>query len=148
MKLYKALKLKKKVIGEVAKLNSQISSRNSYLVGSLNSEKYNIRGLENELTEKVKYLVSLKCAINNANRGIQDKIYWLSEYKSIIQLWNGLDVTEGMQLSGYPDRVAKEYKVQIDEKERDEKIKNIQNTIDLLQEEVDVYNHTTELSIE
>lgn len=147
MKLYKALKLKKKIVGEVAKLHSQILSRNSYLVGSLNAEKYNIRELETELTEKVAYLVSLKCAINDGNKGIQDKIYWLSEYKSIIQLWSGLNVIEGMQLMGYSDKDAREYKVQIDEKERDNKVKNIQDTIDSIQEEIDVYNHTIELSI-
>ena len=45
MKLYKALKLRKKLIGEIAQLKSKIQQKNSYMVGSLNPEKYNVEAL-------------------------------------------------------------------------------------------------------
>ena len=49
MKLYKALKLKKKLIGEITKLKQMIKDKNSYMTGSLNGEKFDVPALYAEL---------------------------------------------------------------------------------------------------
>ena len=74
MKLHKALKLRKKLVGDIARLKIQIQTKNSYSEGSLNAEKYNVNTLYLELQEKINQLIGLKYAINEANREIQANI--------------------------------------------------------------------------
>ena len=144
MKLYKALKLRKQLIGEITKLKEQISEKNSYLVGSHNGEKYSVDEAYNELLSKIEKLTGLKYAINEANREIQSKIYILSEYKALIVFWNGVSVVEGAQTSGYAE-VLREYKVQYDENKRNQIVKEYQKKVDALQEELDTFNYTTDI---
>jgi uncharacterized coiled-coil DUF342 family protein len=145
MKLHKALKLRKKLTGDISRLKAQIQTKNSYLAGSVNAEKYNVPKLYSELLKKVDELVGLKFAINEANREIQSKIYVLSENKALIAFWNETSVQEGTQLIGYSNQLAQEYKVQIDEEKRNEMIKELQTKVDSLQEEIDTFNYTTDI---
>ena len=144
MKLYKALKLRKGLVGEITKLKQQIKEKNSYLIGSLNGEKFDVNKLYSELQEKINNLVGLKFAINEANSEIQSKIYVLSENKALIAFWNEVSVVEGMESKGYSDTL-REYKVQVDESLRNEMVKALQTKVDALQEEIDKYNYTTDI---
>ena len=56
MKLHKALKLRKKLVGDIARLKVQIQTKNSYSEGSLNAEKYNVNALYLQLQEKINQL--------------------------------------------------------------------------------------------
>jgi hypothetical protein len=145
MRLHKALKLRKKLVGEITDLKNQIQSKNSFLDGSLNPEKYNVEKLYADLLAKVNELVALKFVINEANREIQSKIYTLSEYKALIAFWNSVSVVEGSQIVGYSNSTITEYKVQVDEEKRTKLVKEFQEKVDALQEEIDVYNYTTEI---
>jgi hypothetical protein len=144
MKLYKALKLRKNLVGEIAKLKNQIKERNSYLEGSKNGEKFNVGEAYEELLSKVEELTGLKFVINEANREIQAKIYLLAEYKALIAFWNEVSVVEGSQVIGYGDKVQN-YVVQIDEAERNKLVEGFQKKVDALQDEIDEYNFTTEI---
>ena len=144
MKLYKALKLRKSLVGEISKLKTQIKEKNSHLVGSKNAERYDLKMAYNQLQDKVSELVGLKYAINEANREIQGKIYLLGEFKALISFLSELDVTEGSKSIGYSD-VVREYGVHINETERDERIAEFQKKVDAIQEEIDIFNHTTEI---
>lgn len=144
MKLYKALKLRKKLVGEVVKLKQQIQNKNSYTVGSLDPEKFNVNKIYVELQAKIDELVSLKYVINEANREIQSKIYSLSELKALLVFWNGVDVTEGVITSTYSEKSV-EHKAQIDEIKRNEIVNEFQKKIDTLQEDIDTYNYTTDI---
>jgi len=144
MKLYKALKTRKSLVGEITKLKEQIKQKNSHLVGSKNAEKFDVKMAYNELYNKTNDLVGLKYAINEANREIQAKIYMLGEYKALISFLNELNVSEGTQAVGYTD-VVREYAVHIDEENRNEMVKDFQRRVDAIQEEIDVFNHTTEI---
>jgi hypothetical protein len=146
MKLYKALKLKKKIIGEIAKLKEQIAFKNSYLDGSLNAETFNASEAYETLEKKIETLVNLKIAINEGNKEIQALIYSLSEYKSLLSFWNNLNTTEGIT----PNRFSSDhntivYKTHFNEKKAEEMIVFHQNKIDVIQDEIDVYNHNTEI---
>jgi hypothetical protein len=145
MRLHKALKLRKKLVGEITDLKNQIQSKNSFLDGSLNPEKYNVEKLYTDLLAKINELVALKFVINEANREIQSKIYTLSEYKALIAFWNSVSVVEGSQIVGYSNSTITEYKVQVDEEKRTKLVKEFQEKVDALQEEIDVYNYTTEI---
>lgn len=144
MKLYKALKLRKSLIGEITKLKQQIKDKNSYLEGSKNGEKFNVHQAYNELLKKIEELTALKFVINEANREIQSKIYVLGEYKALIAFLNEVSVVEGTQVIGYSDKVQN-YVVQINEAERNELVKEFQKRVDALQEELDEFNFTTEI---
>jgi hypothetical protein len=143
MKLYKALKLKKSLLGEISKLKEQIRSKNSYLEGSVNTEKYSVEVLYAKLWKKIDTLINLKIAINEANHDIQAIIYKLSEYKALIAFWNEVPVTEGIQAISYAEAL-RNYKVQFDEKKVSELVNEFQKRVDALQEEIDMYNYTTE----
>jgi hypothetical protein len=144
MNLSKALKLKKGLTGEIAKLKKQIEEKNSYLVGSQNGEKFKIEILYDELLKKIDELTGLKFAINEANREIQSKIYVLSEYKALISFWNEVSVAEGVHTVGYGNDL-REYKVQFDEAKRNGIVKEFQKRVDAIQDEIDAYNFTTEI---
>lgn len=146
MKLQKALKLRKKLIGEISQLKSQIQSKNSYMVGSLNSEKYNVPKLYEELLNKIDELTGLKFVINEANREIQSKIYVMAEYKALIAFWNGVSTVEGTHEGGrFGSEALREYAVQVDEETRNKYVKEFQTRVDSLQEEIDTYNYTTDI---
>jgi hypothetical protein len=145
MKLYKALKLRKGLIGEINKLKEQIKEKNSYLVGSKNGEKFNVEELYVELLAKIDELTNLKFIINEANKEIQSQIYVLGEYKALIVFWKEVSVAEGVQtINSYTDKLA-EYSVQIDEAKRDGFLKEFQKRVDAIQEEIDTFNYTTEI---
>ena len=144
MKLYKALKLKKNLIGEITKLKQQIKEKNSYLEGSKNGEKFDVKLKYEELLSKIDELTGLKFIINEANREIQAKIFVLSEYKALIAFWNEVSVVEGTQVAGYSDKVQN-YVVQVDETKRNELVKEFQKRVDAIQEELDGYNFNTEI---
>ena len=145
MKLQKALKLRKKLVGDIARLKVQIQTKNSFTEGSLNAEKYNVNTLYLLLQEKINQLIGLKYAINEANREIQANIYTISEYKALIAFWNEVPVKEGTQIVGYSDGTTINYLVQIDEAKRNEMVAEFQIKVDALQEEIDTFNYTTDI---
>jgi hypothetical protein len=145
MKLYKALKLRKKLVGEVAKIKMQIQTKNSYTVGSVDPEKFDVNKIYAELQAKINELVGLKYVINEANRPIQEQIYKLSELKALLSFWNSVSVVEGTQTMGYSEVKTVEYKAQVDEIKRDEMVKEFQKKVDAIQEEIDTYNYTTDI---
>jgi len=144
MKLYKALKLRKSLIGEITKLKTQIKEKNSYLKGSKNGEKFSVETAYLELLDKIKELTSLKYIINEANREIQAQIYLLGEYKALIAFLNEVSVVEGSQVIGYSDNVQN-YVAQFDEEKRNLLVKSFQTKVDAIQEELDEYNFNTEI---
>ena len=144
MKLYKALKLRKSLIGEITKIKQQIKEKNSYLEGSKNGEKFNVETAYEILLSKIQELTGLKFVINEANREIQAKIYLIGEYKALITFWNEVNVLEGSQAVGYSDKIQN-YIVQVDEEKRNELVKQFQLRVDAIQEELDEYNFNTEI---
>ena len=144
MKLYKALKLRKNLVGEITKLKQQIKEKNSYLEGSKNGEKFSVEEAYKELMSKIEELTSLKFVINEANREIQAQIYLLGEYKALISFLNEMSVVEGTQVSGYSDKITT-YVVQFDEEKRNGIVRKFQTIVDAIQEELDEYNFNTEI---
>ena len=144
MKLYKALKVRKNLIGEITKLKHQIKEKNSYLEGSKNGENFDAEKAYELLLSKIQELTSLKFIINEANREIQAKIYLLGEYKALISFWNEVSVVDGTQVAGYSDKVLT-YSVNFTESTKEERINEYQKKVDAIQEELDEYNFSTDI---
>lgn len=144
MKLSQALKEKKRLAAEIAHLRNQIQSKNSYMQGAKVKEKFPVPDMVEELNQKVQEMVNLKIAINEANKEIQASIYLLSEYKALMAFWSGLPVAEGPR-ENYNDNII-EYECQIDEIEKLKRVKEYQEKADRLQDEIDLYNFTTEVA--
>lgn len=149
MKLSKALKVKKSLIGEITKLKRQIAKNNSFLVGSKNGENFKAKEKKVELMKKISELTNLKYIINEANAEIQAEIYMLSEYKALVAFWQGVNVTEGkVEGGGFHSTGISEYDVHFNEGKKDEIIKEYQVKVDALQDKIDFYNFTTEILID
>ncbi len=144
MKLNKALKLKKKITGEIANLKSSIQNKNSYIDGTIKPENYDVNDIYLELLRKIEDLTSLKYAINEANREIQSKIYLIGEYKGLINFWKDVNVNEGTFPNNYGGQPTT-YITQVDEKTRDGMVKQFQTQIDSLQDEIDSFNYNTDI---
>ena len=148
MKLHKALKDKKKLTGEISKLKTQIEVKNCYNEGTVDPEKFDVKKLYDELLNKTGELVKLKLSINECNKVIQERIFLLSEYKSLIAWWSGVCTLEGEHVTGsYGEKILRKYRSQIDEVSKEKIIKGLQERVDIIQEELDIYNYTTEVSM-
>jgi hypothetical protein len=147
MKIQKALKLKKKLAGEINKLQSQIRDKNSYAVGTVNLSLYNVQEMLVKLENKTSELINLKMRIYDGNRPIQERIFKIAEIKSQISFLQTVSCLEGEQLSGYGirDNVVRVYSAQISEADRDNLIELLQNELDSLQEQIDAFNYTTDI---
>lgn len=145
MKLYKALKLKNKLVGEINKLQQNIQHKNSFVVDSL--QNYNVLEMIQTLESKKTKLINLKLAINEANQDIQKEIYLLSEIKSTINFYQSLNTSKGKQYSDYSRETVLEYTCWVDELEKDNKIKELEDTLESIQELIDSHNYTKEIEV-
>lgn len=145
MKLSKALKEKKRLAAEIARIKSLILSKNSYIEGANVPQKFSVEELFAELQKKVQELVNLKIVINEANKEIQSSIFLLGEYKALVSFFNSLNVSEGPQESYRTEQMVN-YCVQFDEVKKNELVKEFQEKADHLQDQIDTYNYTTEVA--
>lgn len=145
MKLYKALKLRKRLIGDITNLKKLIAEKNSYLEGAINDQRSDVNGMYDTLLQKIDELTALKYIINEANREIQAKIYVISEYKALIKFMSDLNVNEGMtKLARFTDATA-QHQVHINEEQRDSIVKLYQIKVDAIQDEIDEFNYATDI---
>lgn len=147
MKLIKALKLKKRLASNINKLQDLINKKNSYLKeNSTTKTEYPTKELCKTLEKTVNKLIILKIAINDANTGIQGKIYELGECKSLMIFFRELNTKTGT-VQNYTN-IIQTWITQITEKEAEELFLNYQNIADKLQDEIDAYNHMTTINFE
>ena len=143
MKLAKALKLKNKKLKEYKSTLMKVIQNNSYDVD--NKPIYDSTNLYNESVELLKDYLELKTAIHTSSQPIRFKIFQLGEVKSLLNVINGLDTKSGVYKEGYREITLRTYESSITEEEKNTKVKNLENTIELLQDEIDTFNATTEL---
>ena len=105
--LAKALKVKNRLTGRLAKVQSDIQAYNSVPAGQ--ADQVNVPALTKAREELVGALVNLKAAINDANREVQRDIYDLAEKKATAQLLAGVNTRHGPQPPVYPSTVEVNY---------------------------------------
>lgn len=145
MKIAKALKKKNKLVKELNVLLNRVQSYNSIIEGK--KRAYSTKDSLIKSKEKLEELVDLKTKISKANIPIQDKIYRLSELKSMVSHLKNVSTQEGPSDEGYLGRDDKvvNYSAEISTTEKDELVLELEKNIEEIQEELDSYNYTTEI---
>lgn len=143
MTIKQALKEKNRLIKSIADEFAKVYSYNSIEEG--NNRPYStVTALENIMTLEDE-LISLKTRIHRANMGVYDKIFRLSELKSLAKKLNQIDCSEGKVSDRYSRQEPTIKTAEITVIDRDTRVKMIEEEIELLQEELDTHNATTSI---
>ena len=139
MNLTKALKHKKKLVKQIDEMYIRFSKFNS---NQKDSVGYDPEQAYNEWVRLTNDLINLKTKIHIANAGIADKIFKLGELKSMATKLRSIDTKEGIVKDRYSD-VTIEYVAYMNLFDRDTKVKELEEQIETLQEEIEAYNALT-----
>lgn len=141
MNLKRALKQKNLLVNKLNELYTLIRENNSYPEG--NVVRFNVKSLMDESDKVLSELVELKHAIQKANAPVYDKIFRLSELKRKVEIYKAISTTEGVTPNRYVEPIK--YVAQLNSVEIKNKIEEIKNEINELQDYLDVYNVNTEI---
>jgi len=142
MNIKQALKLKNKLVANIKEGYAIIQSQNSIEKG--NPRRYSVKDKLDEVMKYTNELVEIKRHIHNANQPVFEKIFLMAELKGMVKELKKMSVEEGKQLSGYR-ALAEEKEVEMNIAERDARVKELEETIERIQDELDVFNATTEI---
>ena len=144
MNIKQALKLKNKLIKSIADNTKLLQQYNTVEVG--NPRPYSPTILLGSITKTTTELVELKSKLHRANAPMFEKIFEMSELKSTIKAIQKLDCTEG---KSNRDRYRMESELvltsEISLVGRNEFIKKLEDRIEQIQDEMDVFNSNTEI---
>lgn len=143
----RALTLKKRLVGRLNVVNSRIQSNNSRVQGS--QANYDVAALMQQRAEMIAALIDLKVAIQVTNRPILGDIYRLSEAKTEMAFYAGLDTKAGQEINlyGRADMQMPIYEAVVSRTEADEKAIALEQEIDTIQQKLESFNHTTQVEI-
>jgi hypothetical protein len=144
--LTKALKVKNRLTGRLAKVQADIQAYNSVPQGQ--ADQVNVPALLKAREELVGALVGLKTAINDANREAQRDIYDLAEKKATAQFLAGVNTRHGPQPPVYPSTVEVVYVAALKKAEVDALVARLENEIDQLQDRLDQFNHAHRIEVD
>ena len=144
MNIKQALKLKNKLIKSISENTKLLQQYNTVEVG--NPRPYSSTVLMVEISKATDELIALKSAIHRANAPMFEKIFEMSELKSTIKAVQKLECTEG---KSNRDRYRMESELvltsEISLVDRNEFIKKLEDRIEQIQDEMDVFNSNTEI---
>jgi hypothetical protein len=144
MNIKQALKLKNKLIKSIADNTKLLQQYNTVEVG--NPRPYSPTILLGSITKTTTELVELKSKLHRANAPMFEKIFEMSELKSTIKAVQKLECTEG---KSNRDRYRMESELvltsEISLVDRNEFIKKLEDRIEQIQDEMDVFNSNTEI---
>ena len=144
--LAKALKVKNRLTGRLAKVQADIQVYNSVPQGQ--ADQVNVPALMQNREELVGALVALKTAINDANREAQRDIYDLAEKKATAQFLAGVNTRHGPQPPVYPSTVEVHYVAALKKADVDGLVAGLEKEIDQLQDRLDQFNHDRRIEVE
>jgi hypothetical protein len=144
--LAKALKIKNRLTGRLAKVQADILAYNSVPEGQ--ADQVNVPALMKTREELVGALVALKTAINDANREVQRDIYDLAEKKATAQFLAGVSTRHGPQPPVYPSTIEVNYIAALKKADVDGLVVRLENEIDQLQDKLDQFNHVHKIEVD
>ena len=144
--LGKALKVKNRLTGRLAKVQADIQAFNSVPQGQ--ADQVNVPALMQNRAELVGALVALKTAINDANREVQRAIYELAERKATAQFLAGVNTRHGPQPPVYPSTVEVNYVAALKKADVDGLVAGLEKEIDQLQDRLDQFNHDRRIEVD
>ena len=149
MKIFKAMKKIKKIKGEIQNIQNRIHSNISTVEENEFEEQY--ADLEKQLIEKTDELINTKNAIMEANidNKMYKKILEIGELKSRINFLNSLEIKKGVVRDSYALRevTPSKFKTQLTNKDRGTKVKDLEERVHSLIDELDDFNATTPIDI-
>jgi uncharacterized protein YbbC (DUF1343 family) len=137
--LAKALKIKNRLAGRLARVQADIQGFNSVPEGQAN--QVNVPALMSMREELVGALVGLKTAISAANREVQRDIYLLAEAKATAQFLATVNTRHGLQPAVYPNTTVVSYVAALKKADVDALVARLEKEIDRLQDRLDEFNH-------
>ena len=144
MNIKQALKLKNKLIKSISENTKLLQQYNTVEVG--NPRPYSSTVLMVEISKATDELIALKSKIHRANAPMFEKIFEMSELKSAIKGLQKMECTEG---KSNRERFRMESELVLTSElslvVRNNKIKNMEERIEYLQDEMDVFNSNTEI---
>jgi hypothetical protein len=144
MNIKQALKEKNKLAKKVTDLMDRTNRNNSMDEGAVRS--YDPKESLEQALQMVDDLVNLKTKMHMANAEVYDKIFRMSEYKSLVKYLKTLNCSQGtIVTSRYGDSTARQMTTVITEVERDALVEKYETLIDNLQTELDNHNATTQI---
>jgi hypothetical protein len=144
--LAKALKVKNRLAGRLAKVQADIQAYNSVPQGQ--ADQVNVPALMQTRAELVGALVALKTAINDANREAQRDIYDLAEKKATAQFLAGVNTRHGPQPPVYPSTTEVTYVAALKKGDVDGLVAGLEKEIDQLQDRLDQFNHDHKIEVD
>ena len=144
--LAKALKVKNRLAGRLAKAQADIQAFNSVPQGQ--ADQVNVPALMQAREELVGALVALKTAINDANREAQRDIYDLAEKKATAQFLAGVSTRHGPQPAVYPNTTEVNYVAALKKADVDGLVARLEKDIDRLQDRLDQFNHARRIEVD
>ncbi len=145
VRIRKALQIKNRLAGEVAQLGKLIQANNSHRDGQA---KFDVGVLLVKRRDTVQKLVAVKTALALANVGIYEKLARMAELKNEVALYRNLNTTEGEEDLGYGER-AKTVRIvaSVTAPMVESNVTALNLEIEKIQDEVDFFNSTTEITI-
>jgi uncharacterized protein YukE len=144
--LAKALKVKNRLAGRLAKAQADIQAYNSVPQGQ--ADQVNVPALMQAREELVEALVALKAAVNEANRKVQRDIYDLAEKKATAQFLAGVNTRHGPQPAVYPNTTEVSYVAALKKADVDALVARLEKDIDRLQDRLDQFNHVHKVEVD
>lgn len=142
MILQKALKFKKQLVLKIQKTVTDLTKNNSYEEGTVvaKDSKEALALWNTQINE----LVDLKVKMYKANLPIIDKIFRLTELKDQLSKLKSVSTQEGLvRVYGSPTPTT--YKTCITQQEKDAIMEEIEIEIEIIQDELDNFNVSTEI---
>jgi len=146
MKLSQALKVKNRLAGEVSRLNQILQRENSRR--NDNQSTVDREAVWMEIQKTSEELGVLKGRISQANVSIYPKLERMGELKARIAFINSLPKRQGeeVQFIGRDqEKLVYNWDVCIGQERADALVVELQKQIEVLQDEVDAFNATTEI---
>jgi hypothetical protein len=144
MNIKQALKRKNILVDQIKQEYNRANTYNS--IDSENTRPYSASGSLKKYFNLTEELITLKTSIHRANQPIYDKIFKLSEYKSVVKYLKAINCAEG-KLSGNrwesPD--SKVLVAEINIVARDKMVSEYEEKINTIQDELDYFNQITEI---
>ena len=144
--LAKALKVKNRLAGRLAKVQADVQAYNNVPEGQ--ADQVNVPALVQTRAELVGALVALKTAINDANRQVQRDIYDLAEKKATMQFLAGVNTRHGPQPAVYPNTTEVTYVAALKKADVDALMLRLEKAIDQLQDRLDQFNHDHRIEVD
>lgn len=145
VKLSKALKLKNRLTGEIARLRQLLSKENLKAPGA--KRNYDCLDINSEMNSKIKQLIKLKTAIVKANVGVYEKILQMEEVKSLIKYYESFQCEGSTRSFNGKEYVDVELEPTIDRLTVDKELLTLRKMAEDLQDEIDEFNAMTWIEI-